>query len=114
MHAMEAPGDSDSPKAGVHDNFCGCKTETKLMSQGPQGCTSPILTYESIKMTNTVYYTGLLFEEHRPRCTMAYVNRPVLVVWCVKLLSVCRGCCIWGCVYRVSEQRASSEASMHM
>ncbi|KER34249.1 hypothetical protein T265_00099 [Opisthorchis viverrini] len=35
MHAMEAPGDSDSPKTGVHDNFYGWKTETKLMSQSP-------------------------------------------------------------------------------
>ncbi|KER23763.1 hypothetical protein T265_08416 [Opisthorchis viverrini] len=35
MHAMEAPGDSDSPKAGVHDNFCGWKTETKVISQSP-------------------------------------------------------------------------------
>ncbi|KAG5451826.1 Chaperone protein dnaJ [Clonorchis sinensis] len=35
MHAMEAPGDSDSPEAGVHDNFCGWKTERKLMSRSP-------------------------------------------------------------------------------
>ncbi|GAA47249.1 chaperone protein DnaJ [Clonorchis sinensis] len=32
---MEAPGDSDSPEAGVHDNFCGWKTERKLMSRSP-------------------------------------------------------------------------------
>ncbi|GAA48047.1 hypothetical protein CLF_101115, partial [Clonorchis sinensis] len=64
MHAMEAPGDSDSPETGVHDNFCGWKAETKLMCS---------------------YYTGPLFGEHRPRCTMAYVNRPVLVIWCVRL-----------------------------
>ncbi|GAA55585.1 NADPH-dependent diflavin oxidoreductase 1, partial [Clonorchis sinensis] len=42
-------------------------------------------------MANTVYYTDPLFEEHRPRCTMAYVNRPVLVVWCVRLKQLISG-----------------------
>ncbi|GAA57499.1 hypothetical protein CLF_112811, partial [Clonorchis sinensis] len=82
MHAMEAPGDSDSPKAGV----LWMENRKKAHEPKPskQGCTSPILIYKAIKLGNTVYYTGPLFEEHRPRCTMAYVNRPVLVVWCVR------------------------------
>ncbi|GAA52686.1 peptidyl-prolyl cis-trans isomerase-like 2 [Clonorchis sinensis] len=42
MHAMEAPGDSDSPKAGVHDHFCGWKTERKLMSRSQITFTKPV------------------------------------------------------------------------
>ncbi|GAA55119.1 hypothetical protein CLF_106884 [Clonorchis sinensis] len=39
-------------------------------------CYGPGNQYTSTKMAGIVYYTGPLFEEHRPRCTMVYVNRP--------------------------------------
>ncbi|KER27301.1 hypothetical protein T265_05626 [Opisthorchis viverrini] len=35
MHAMGASVGSDSPKIGVHDNFCGWKIETKPMNRSP-------------------------------------------------------------------------------
>ncbi|KAG5451190.1 transcription elongation regulator, partial [Clonorchis sinensis] len=66
MCALEAPGDSDSPKIRVHNNFCGWKT----------GSSHRML--------------------HCPRC--AYVNRPVLMVWRVRLVSLYRSCCVWGFV----------------
>ncbi|KER25863.1 hypothetical protein T265_06775 [Opisthorchis viverrini] len=58
MHAMDAPGDSDSPKAGVHDNFCGWKTETKLMSQSP---VSKVVHHQCLHMNQSNSYGEATF-----------------------------------------------------
>ncbi|GAA47482.1 NAD-dependent deacetylase sirtuin-5 [Clonorchis sinensis] len=63
---MEAPGDSDSPEAGVHDNFCGWKTERKLMSRSPDLAT-PYAFYDD---------PGLVWEFYHYRRELVRKTRP--------------------------------------
>ncbi|KER33216.1 hypothetical protein T265_00904 [Opisthorchis viverrini] len=61
MNAMEAPGDSDSPKADDRDHFCGWKTEGKLMSRSP---ISKGVRHQYLHIDQSNRQTPTVFEKH--------------------------------------------------